>query len=57
MKDILDNSNDVLKDLLAIKSQIDDEDEILKIKNQINFSHALLLTKDKITKLLRQKMS
>jgi hypothetical protein len=34
--DYIDN-NDIMKDLLAIKSQIDDVDEIRKIKNQIHF--------------------
>jgi hypothetical protein len=44
-----------LKYLLAIKSQIDDVDEIGKITNQINFIHGLLLTKDKIKKVIKFK--
>jgi hypothetical protein len=53
----IDNSNDILEDLLAFKSQIEDEDEICKIKNQINFIHGLLLTKDKIIKVIKTKMN
>jgi hypothetical protein len=44
-----------LKDLLAIKPQIEDDNEIRKIKNQINFIHGLLLTKDKIKKVINSK--
>jgi hypothetical protein len=51
----IDNSNDVLNNLLAIKSQINDVDEIHKIKNQINFVHGLLLTKDKLKKVIKTK--
>jgi hypothetical protein len=51
----IDNINDVLNNLLVIKSQIDDVDEIRKIKNQINFIHGLLLTKDKIKKVIKNK--
>jgi hypothetical protein len=51
----IDNSNDVLNNLLAINSQIDDADEICKIKNQINFIHWLLLTKDKIKMVINTK--
>jgi hypothetical protein len=50
------DNNDELKNLLAIKSQINDIDEIRKIKNQINFVHCLLLTKDMIKWLLRKRM-
>jgi hypothetical protein len=49
------DNNEVLKDLLAIKSQINDINEIRKIKNQINFVHGLLLTKDKIKKVVKTK--
>jgi hypothetical protein len=40
---------------LVIKSQIEDVDEIHKIKNHINFIHGLLLTKDKIKKVIKTK--
>jgi hypothetical protein len=50
----IDNNN-VLKDLLYIKSWSNDIDEIHKIKNQINFIHDLLLTKDKIKKIINTK--
>jgi hypothetical protein len=49
------DNNEVLRNLLAIKSQTDNIDEILKIKNQINFIHGLLLTKDKIKKVIKTK--
>jgi hypothetical protein len=49
----IDDSNDVLNNLLAIKSEINDVEEIRKIKNQINFVHGLLLTKDKIKKTIK----
>jgi hypothetical protein len=49
------DNNDVLNNLLAIKSQINDADEIRKIKNQINFIHGFLLTKDKIKKVIKTK--
>jgi hypothetical protein len=52
--DYIDN-NDVLKKLLASKSQIDYVDVIRKIKNQINFIYGLLLTKDKIKKVIKTK--
>jgi hypothetical protein len=39
------DNNEVLRNLLAIKSQINDADEIRKIKNQINFFHGLFFTK------------
>jgi hypothetical protein len=51
----IDNSTDVLKNLLAIKSQIEDENEIRKIKNKINFIQGVLLTKDKIKKVIKTK--
>jgi hypothetical protein len=52
----IDNSNDVLNNLLATKSQINDDlDEIHKIKNQINFIHGLLLTADKLKKVIKTK--
>jgi t-SNARE complex subunit (syntaxin) len=49
------DNNVVLKNLLAIKSQTDNIDEIRKIKNQINFIHSLLLTKDKVKKIIKTK--
>jgi hypothetical protein len=49
------DKNEVLKKLFAIKLQINDVDEICKIKNQINFIHGLLLTKDKIKKVIKTK--
>jgi hypothetical protein len=51
----IDNSNDVLNNLLYIKSHSNDVDEIYKIKNQITFIHGLLLTKDKIKKVIKTK--
>jgi hypothetical protein len=51
----IDNNIDALNNLLTIKSQINDVDEIHKIKNQINFVHGLLLTKDKIKKAIKTK--
>jgi monomeric isocitrate dehydrogenase len=51
----INNSNDVLNNLLAINSQTDNVDEIRKIKNQINFIHVFLLTKDKIKKVIKTK--
>jgi hypothetical protein len=49
------NTNDVLNNLLYIKSHSNDVDEIHKIKNQINFIHGLKLTKDKIKKVINSK--
>jgi hypothetical protein len=40
---------------LAINFQIDDIDDIRNLKNQINFFHGLLLTKDKIKKVIKTK--
>jgi hypothetical protein len=51
----INNNIDVLNNLLTIKSQINDVDEIYKIKKQINFVHGLLLTKDKIKKVIKTK--
>jgi hypothetical protein len=45
----------VLRNLLAIKSQTDNIDEIHKIKNQINFIHGLLLTKNMIKNVVKTK--
>jgi hypothetical protein len=45
----------MLKNQLAIKSPINDVDEIRKIKNQINVIHDLLLKKDKIKKVIKTK--
>jgi hypothetical protein len=47
------DNNDVLNNLLNIKSHSNDVDEIHKIKNQINVIHGLLLTKDKIKKVIK----
>jgi hypothetical protein len=49
----IDNTNDILNNLLYIKSHSNDIDEIHKIKNQINFIHGLLLTKEKIKKVIK----
>jgi hypothetical protein len=49
------DNNEVMKNLLAIKSQIEDVDEIRKIENQINFIHGLFLTKDKIKNVIKTK--
>jgi hypothetical protein len=54
--DYIDN-NKILKALLAIKSHSENVDKTYKIMNQIHFIHGLLLTKDKIKMLLRQKMN
>jgi hypothetical protein len=51
----IDNSNDILNNQLAIKSQIEDVDQIRKIKNHINFIRGLLLTKGKIKKVIKTK--
>jgi hypothetical protein len=49
------NNNEVLRNLLSIKSQTANIDDIGKITNQINFIHGLLLTKDKIKKVIKTK--
>jgi hypothetical protein len=45
----------MLMNLLSIKSETDNIDEIRIIKNQINFIYGLLQTKDKIKKVIKTK--
>jgi hypothetical protein len=49
------DNHQIFLDLLAIKLNSDNIDEIRKIKNQIHFIHGLLLTKDKIKKVIKTK--
>jgi hypothetical protein len=49
------DNNEVIKNLLAIKLHYDNNDDIRKIKNQINFIHRLLRLKDKIKKFIESK--
>jgi hypothetical protein len=49
------DNNQILQDLLYIKFHSNDTDEIRKLKNQINFIHCLLLTKNKLKKVIKTK--
>jgi hypothetical protein len=51
------DNNEVMKNLLAIKLYSDNNDDIHKIQNQINFIHRFLRLKDKIKKLLSQNVN
>jgi hypothetical protein len=49
--------NNSIKTLLNIKAKSSDINQIMAIKNQINFIHSLLLMKDKLKNLRRVRMN